>query len=485
MSNSAKSLCHEDFGPDNYYSHGQGSASVSAMSNVFVPRLKGMLKQSVNALSPSVPFSEKDETEVATLIFESMYTPGRVYHSMNHVFNITENCDIGHNPILVLSSLFHDIIYYNVDKSFQNPQLELLEGVLDLEDREEDGTCAERRAREPLALASIVHEDPLSDMVCRLFDLEAGQKLPSLGTNEFLSAVIGIRVLSKWLGKAHLMQIAAGIEGTIPFRPASADGKTAMDRLYDRLVLAAPDQSEDWLVETIHLTARMANCDLSSFDSSNFDFFLDSSWSLIPEFRPALLKEDCPLAEYNSEFIAMEGRTKFLTATVPNIFQVFRNVPTTDELAAKQDKTRENLALSDDYAQVRRLQLMILMEIVIVVGEDPSRIPGRPFLHVVLPQPPKVASNDERVRKLLRSGRRAGFSWDPSKCSLGAYLYDKLGKAGVDEAVALYKTDPPGFLRHLPNDVVATIASSLCDVLPDRSDELSKVINKELVETTA
>jgi len=446
------------------------------MASEFIPKLESMLRQSIHALSPSVPFEEEDETALATLIFESMYTPGRLYHSMQHVFNITENCDVVEtNPILVLSVLFHDVIYYSVDKSFQESQLELLKGVLAFEENEEE-------LQQPLTLASDAQENPIFDMTLRLFALEAGKTLPSFGTNEFLSAIIGVRALSKWLSHSQLTQIAACIEGTVPFRPASSDGKTAMDRLYDRLVIVAPDQSEDWWTETIHLTATMANCDLGSFDSSNFDFFLDSSWSLIPEFRPSIFKEDCPLREYYDEFKAMEGRTKFLIMSVPNIFQVFRNVPSKEEMAAKQDKARANLKLCDDYAQVRRLEYMVLMEFITIVGENPDILRGRLFFGLVLPETlPYSEDDDDDVRKFLFHGRRASYSWDPATSSLGTFLYDRLGKQGVDAAVDVGKSEPCGnhvLLNHLAKDVVEVIASSLVDVLPNRSDVLSQISNK-------
>jgi len=469
------------------YCEKESNSTVSTMKSVYIPKLTQLLKHSVNALSPSVPFEEEDEKALATLVFESMYTSGRVYHSMQHVFNILEdNSDsIGDDPMLILSVIFHDIIYYSVDKEFQPAQLKILESILAFdtsEEETEDGEKKQPQLQQPLALSSEAQDDPVNDMTIRLFGLEAGMTLPKLGTNEFLSAAIGVRVLSKWLSHIQLTQLAACIEGTIPFRPPSSDGKTAMDRLYDRLVTVAPNQPEDWLVQTIHYTAAMANCDLSSFDSFNFDFFLDSNWSLTPEWRPAILKEDCPLKEYHDEFMSRVGGNNFLLAIVPNIFQAFRNVPTVDEIAAKQDQATKNLKLVDRYAQVRRLQLMILMEFVTIVGDNPDTIPGRPFLQLDVPEThPYSKEDDDEVRKLLHNGRRESFDWDPAKCTLGTYLYDKLGKKGVDSAVEVGKNNEVGscrLLNHLPEEVVEVVASSLVKVMPNRSIALSQVFNK-------
>jgi len=456
------------------------SPSIVEMSTFFLPKVKALLKNSMNALSPSVPFEEEDETALAALIFESMYTPGRTYHSMEHVFNLKENCEFEHNPILVLSLLFHDIIYYSVDKVFLDNQLKYLKGILTFEDAGSDDIG---KVVQPLALDSVAQDDPIDDMAVRLFGHEAGKQLPNLGTNEFLSAMVSMRVLSKWLSLPQLTQLAACIEGTIPFRPPNKDdGKTAMDRLYDRLVTVAPNESEQWWADTIHLTAYMANCDLSSFDSSNFDFFLDSNWSLVGEFRPPILKEDCPLQEYHAEFLSMVGRNGFLLSCVPNIFQSFRGVPSEAEITSKQEMTRANLDLVGDYAQVRRLQLMVLKAFVTIVGEDPEKTPGRPFLHIELPETKAFAEDyDERVRKILVEGRRVSYKWDPARCSLGTYLYDMMGKGGVDAAVDVGKnkeSDSYDLLNHLPKDVLEAVAASLTSVLPKHSDVLSQIPNK-------
>jgi hypothetical protein len=146
-----------------------------------------------------------------------------------------------------------------------------------------------------------------------------------------------------------------------------------------------------------------------------------------------------------------------------------------------------NLNLANDYGQVRRLQLFVLMEFVTIVGEDPDTISGRPFLSMEIPQS-HFSRNDEdqiqnqdEIRELLFVGRKTGFPWDPSRCLLGAYLYDKLGKNGIDRAVEVGKNQAPGggdLLMHLPKEVVATVASSLGGVLPSRAEAFLEIPNK-------
>lgn len=437
-----------------------------------------MLTGSISALSPTASLNAADTTRMAKLVLASMDTSRRVYHSMQHVFDISETMK---DPILILAALFHDVIYYSIDKAFSTEQAQALEGVL------VDGTGEELILAKDFA-------DPLVEKVVRLYGFEPGAPLPKLGTNEFLSAIVSVRVLEKWLDSPYLLQIATCIEATIPFRPVSEDGKNPMDRLYDRLKTVCFDQSEEWLERTVIMAASTANCDLCSFDSDNRDFFLDSSWKLIPEARPVLLQEDCPLMEFYNEFFALEGRTKFLTGAVPKIFQTFRQHVTDEQMKVKRAKTHENLKVMSEYAQVRMLQLMVLVDFVNVMGADPADMPFRPLLRMELPKvsDPTVGTEDssplgltpseqDEVRNWLVVGRRASFSWDPAISPLGAYLYDSLGPQGVAAAVEIGKTQKPKsheLLKHLPQDVLTTIASSLCTVLPDRAEGCRQVPEK-------
>jgi hypothetical protein len=462
-------------------------ATDSCSSLCYIQMTQKMLIASMESLSPKIPFEGDDAANVAKLILNSMTTSGRVYHNMQHVFDISETMK---DPILILSALFHDVIYFSIDKSFQNDQAKSLEGVL----QPVDNVGSELPA--PLVLASSF-EDEIVDMVVRLFGFEKDEPLPKLGTNEFLSAMIGVRVLSTWLNECQLMQIAACIEATIPFRP-TVDGKSPMDRLYDRLALVCPEKPEEWLVHTVRMAASTANCDMCSFDSNDRDFFLDSSWKLIPEARPALLREDCPLIEYYNECFALEGRTMFLMGAVPKIFQSFRQEPTDSQMAAKEAKTHENLNIMSQYARIRMLQIMVLVDFVKVIGEDPAAVPLRPLLHMTVPETSSsstsaeetptgddtvldLTSEEAEVRNWLISGRRACFSWDPAKSPLGGYLYDKLGPKGISPAVEIGKNQKPEsyeLLKYLPKDVIRTISSSFELVLPDHAEKFRQVPEK-------
>lgn len=431
--------------------------------------IESRLLESITALGPSSPIEKEDLDATVKLIDDSMTTPGRVYHAMQHVFDISKEMK---DPVLVLSVLFHDVIYYTIDQAFSKEQDDALEGVLLPEQMQE------------LILAA-TFDDPLQEMIVKLYGFEPGAPLPKLGTNEFLSAMIGVRVLSKWLSFPQLVQIATCIEATIPFQPV-VDGKTPMDRLYDRLSLVCTDQSEEWKVKTVQLAVVTANYDLGSFDSKDRDYFLDSSWKLLPEARASLLKEDCPLIEFLNELKDLEGRSKFLKSAVPRIFQTFHQVPTDLEMEEKGRQTHENLDIMCQYAQVRLLEVMVLVEFADAMGEDCQTLPLRSSLRMHVP-PAKEGPSDsltsveQEIRNWLVNGRRVNFSWDPAASELGAFLFDTLGPDGIPQAVAIAKAQTPGsheLLKYLPNSVIWTVASRLGSVLPDRADRFLQVPEK-------
>lgn len=434
-----------------------------------LPQVEQMLVGSIHGLQPEASVDAEDAAAISKLVYDSMTTGGRVYHAMQHVFDISKTME---DPILVLSALFHDVIYYSIDKGFSAEQEKIMADVI-------------KSDADKLFLANDFSGDELMDKVVKLYNFTPGEELPKVGTNEFISGVIGVKVLSKWLSMPQLMEIAACIEATIPFRPV-LDGKTPMDRLYDRLKSVCPDQSEEWFVATIQKAAITANFDLCSFDSDDRNFFLDSSWKLIPEARPTLLHEDCPLIEWMNELKALEGRTMFLKGAVSKIFQAFRNSPSDEEMAEKQRKTHENLDVMWEYGKVRQLQAMVLVAIVEAMGEDPASFSLRSCLTMEAPGPvtdpsDSLTPTEKEVRNWLVRGRRACFGWDPAISPLGGYLFDTLGTTGVAEAIEIGKNQAPGsheLLKFLPKSVVVTVSSRLGDVFTDRADDFSQVPEK-------
>ena len=437
-------------------------------SQIYVPRLERMLDYCMSKLPIICPFEPKDSTEIAWFIYDSMVTDRRVYHSIEHVFEISKEMT---DPIMILSAMFHDTIYVQIDELFSEKQRHALEGVLASD-------------TEQLDLVDEL-DDPLISTIVQLFGFTLGEALPKRGTNEFLSGVTAVRLLSKWLPRPYLIQMMACIEATIPFRPI-IDKHTPMDRLYKRLVDVASEESEEWVVETMKKAVATANCDLGSFNSDDCDFFIDSTWKLIPETRPILLHEDCPLIEYLSELKALEERSTFLVDAVPKIFQSFGQEPPESEMEAKQQKAHKNLDTLMQYANVRLLQLMVLVEFTRMIDEQPQGFKLRPFLNMEMPGTNRIIdeelTNTERqVRHWLVKGRKVGFKWDPAVSSLGGYLFDTLGSAEISRVLKVGENQIEGtydILRCLPAAVIHDISSSLAVSFPNHAEAFLRVPQK-------
>jgi hypothetical protein len=154
----------------------------------------------------------------AVLIYESMSGHGRDFHGIQHVFDISYNAD----AMQTVSILFHDVIYLSIDGGLTERQSHILDGVIlnyNKRIRAPPGVFV------PLIIGKI---DPKKDMllaiVANIFGYDLSRKVVlEKGENEFLSAVVAVRVLKSVLTVAQLAQVAAIIEHTIPFRMPDAN----------------------------------------------------------------------------------------------------------------------------------------------------------------------------------------------------------------------------------------------------------------------
>lgn len=448
-------------------------------ATAFLPRIENLLQESMDALPTREPFKQDDSAKLAKIIFESMNTQGRLYHGIQHVFDISKTMQ---EPIVILAALFHDVIYFSIDKALTAEQQQLLDVVLNPE-----------KTQQP-TLADVI-EDPVAMKVVDLFNFTPGDELKKCGSNEFLSTIVGVRALSKWLSDRELIQLAACIEATVPFRPF-VDDKSPTDRLYDRLQQVYPEQDQEWYIDTVHKAVKTASCDLGSFDTPDLDYFLDSSWKLLPEARPVLLDENCPLIEFQNELKALEGRTKFLLGSVSNIFPYFQNSPSMEEIRRKEELAESNLLMAHQYSQVRLLQVMVLVDFFELMGEDPNTMPLRPILQLDAPRrssgmggatraavspassPFVLTTEEQQIRHWLVDGRRTCFPWDPAKAPFAAYLFDSLGPEGTKKAIEIGKNQEPGsydLLKHLPDSVIRDLATSVATVLPEKAESSMEV----------
>ena len=132
--------------------------------------------------------------------------------------------------------------------------------------------------------------------------------------------------LEPFLPASTIAEIAACIEATIPFRPVSPSGLSAIELLYQRLVSANRDFNLGWsdsqTVEIVKRAVRLANRDVENFASPNSSNFLDNTWNLMPETNHELTNVNSyTVAGYRRSLQKMEGFLNFLKPEL--VFQQF------------------------------------------------------------------------------------------------------------------------------------------------------------------
>jgi hypothetical protein len=420
----------------------------------------------------------------AIFIHESMSTSTRNYHSVKHVFDVADGWD---DPIGVLSAYFHDCIYYLVDGGFSSCQTSILKNVMETKDEQ--------------LLFKSDPDDELLIMCLMIFGLEDGQDMAKTkGLNEFLSALIACRELKSMLPKKVLAMIACCIEATIAFRPV-IDGKTPSDRLHNRMVITNNKcrlgLSEEELVEAVQRAIILSNRDLGNFGSEDRFYFLDSTWSLLPELNNSLRHQHCySVTEFQEAIVNMNGFLSFLQ--VHMIFGSFRGVPSQEDIELLETHATRNLEIGRIYLGAKVLAISMLAAFAELTGGDapmslflgdlPSRHHVSRRLSDCLPeQAPEQAECDMEIYNILQKGRKSETSFDIRQSPLAAYLYGCMGNTGIKSAVKDLKLYPMtadtahALLRTLPQDAVVRIGQNMADVALSRHDLILRLVY-ELVE---
>mmetsp|Transcript_8876 Transcript_8876/g.14776 ORF Transcript_8876/g.14776 Transcript_8876/m.14776 type:complete len:480 (-) Transcript_8876:39-1478(-) len=419
--------------------------------------------------------------EWAIFIHESMSSSSRNYHSVKHVFDLADGWD---DPIGVLSAYFHDCIYYDVDGGLSACQAVILKNVMETRDGDK-------------ILLNQDPEDELLELCMIIFGFRPDQVVTT-GLNEFLSALIAVRELQEVMSKPILSKIVCCIEATIAFR-TKIDGETALDRLYDRMVKANVTcklgLSEEELVEAVQRAALLSNRDLGNFGSQDRAYFLDNTWSLLPELNKSLRDNYCyTVAEFQLAVVKMNGFfTFFLKEDM--IFSSFRGVPSQEVIQVLEVQARRNLEIARTYVGAKVLSVSLLAAFAELTGGDapmslfmgdlPSRLHVSRRLEDYLPITLEGCGHnqcDPEVYNILAHGRTSETSFDIRQSPLAAYLYGCMGSEGVAAALSGIKLHPmtketaKELLKKLPRDAVLRVAQNMAKVALSRQDLILKLV---------
>ena len=440
------------------------------------------LVSSIEQLGGRVDIAKLEQ--IAELIIQTMRGPWRYFHTSEHIFEVGGSVD----PIEVLAALFHDLVYVQVDQGVSfNISSALCPFVKEV------------RSQLVIRDQTELPDDAMYHLVASVFGFIPGKALsPFGGQNEFLSAVIAGKCLEPFLPASTIAEIAACIEATIPFRPLSPSGLSAIELLHQRLVSANRDFNLAWsdaqTVEIVKRSVRLANRDVENFASPNSSNFLDNTWNLMPETNHELTNANLyTVAGYRRSLQKMEGFLKFLKPEL--VFQQFMQEPDDATYANLIARTRKNIEVAKLYLGIKLITIAILEALSYRLGRDiplstmmgELRAPGSKtaVLEDYLPKKqsayPLESQLEREVLNLLAIGRNQESPYDIKNSPVATFIIKSIGFAETENFLKKAQDFFAGhisseeFLSYCSPDVIDTISSGVMKLFDSRKMALGKV----------
>mgnify|MGYP001119946810 CR=1 FL=1 len=456
------------------------------MSGIILDLIE-VIEQAFRNLQLKIPESVVEN--LAITVHQAMSVEGRHYHTPEHVLSLASS----ENPVQSLAALFHDIVYYQVDRGFSPEVVEILRPYIGL-----------NASTEPeLPMPGQAHLDDFCYQVTlEVFDFAPGQRLFStLGFNEFLSALVMAKKLSPLVSRKTLLQVMAYIEATIPFRGKDEQGYTPFDRLEQRSrkvsqVYHIP-LSEAEVVETVRGAVIFANKDVENFSERDPALFLVNTWKLLPETNLSLRAGGIySIRDYR---LALQQTDHFFSQVVPElVFHCYQGVPTHEEYWERVRCTRVNVSIARQYLGIKLLAVGILEALAestggdaplsLFMGDVDQESENGRNLGVFLPSLPLHPGVDPGaiVYNLLETGRGSPAEFSGLRNSpLSVFIYRYLGPEGVvaalEQVQAMFagSLEAEQFLRTLDSRLLSAIAQGCAVMVPTRSKKLLRFVSRE------
>jgi len=425
------------------------------------------------------PISMPQIEQMAMVVHSSMESPRRRYHCSDHALYMCE----GMAPRQVLAAVFHDIVYYQLDDGFPARITPMMLPLVGSQGND-------------LVLRKSIGEDPCIQLCLDIFGFEEGQVLPLFkGMNEFLSAIVAVRMLQPYLSWSDLISVVACIEATVPFRAPQADGRDSAavlaDRLREqasrRLGLAPGAELEAFVNGAMADAIGIANRDVSSFAETNPGKFVSGTWLLIEESNAPLAAVGVyTLQDYRG---ALKRMHDFLsTLQADRIFHQYGGVPSDAEYQQLTAAAGTNLQFTVSFLQLKILSIAVIEALALETGgncpvsmflgdirshhEQPERVED------YLPSGPDGAALDHRLLQVLEEGRPLDASNDLAVSPLTAYMYRCLGPQGCETALANSlrmargELTPNAFLRTLDTHMLHTVIDACMHIAISRKEAL-------------
>ncbi|HTH14367.1 MAG TPA: hypothetical protein VMB23_08215, partial [Spirochaetia bacterium] len=280
---------------------------------------------------------------LAVGVFTAMGGPLRRFHALDHLFRFRPA-----DPLETLAVLYHDVVYWSVDgcwpPGFDQP------------------LTAVAASGQSWAVLSAEAPIPWYQEILALFGLKPGDPVGKVGANELFSTLAFAWALGTDLGRDRTLEVAACIEGTIPFRGPGA--RTTLHGRVTGLGLSR-DVADRVLARSVH----MANQDVGDFRHDDAGTFLGGTWNLLPELNPDLrITAVFTVQAYRR---ALEGMDRFFAFLTPDLlFDSWGDEPPASLLAQWRAQAAVNLRVARDYIGAKLLAASLLEAFALATGPD-------------------------------------------------------------------------------------------------------------------
>jgi hypothetical protein len=450
-----------------------------------IQKMASLFKDSLDGLGASIPSIEIEK--LAIMIDKSMSPATRSYHNAHHVFSLTDGSD----PLLSLAALYHDVVYFQVDRGFSPEITPIITPYI--QQKELEFHIADQ----------INPNDRMVNITLHIFGFEPGQKLlPSAGMNEFLSAIVLNKSLEGILSDKELVKITICIEATIPFVGISEDGRTHTDVLLSKLQQLNEQygfgMSSDEIDEVMQLAVVFSNKDVDSFADADTGRFLDSTWKLLPETHAVLRSHEMySITDYRK---AMESMERFMHFLKPDIiYKSYKGVPSADIVDSMEQQADNNIMAAREYLGVKLLSIAIMEALAVLTGGDAPialfmgdlerrrSTPNAQRLENFLPPTPPFDADDKSqiVYHLLSSGRDSESNFDLKNSPISLFLYKVFTLNQIQEylkaAKQMFKNklSPVDFLNTIDEETITHIIQASASVAITRKERLLSLIQPE------
>ena len=339
----------ESLTPVEYPIANRGDYTVASAKPLFFQVLFKSFAALRKRLKREVPIQSLDKW--ADFMARCYLQDTRMFHSFGHVMKLCEKS----TPVQKIAVLFHDIAYYQVDNAPPPDSKQFLGDIL---------THHQAEAKEHIyVVTGNGSENAGVAIALKVFSIKMGQKLdPTIGLNEFASAVIASRLLLEEdvIPLDLIADVCAVIEATIPFRTNQWTEGLHTNLLELNRDLDMGRREED-ITSSVEEAVDLGNRDVGDFGESEVLLFLDGTWDLLTENNPRIWMEleQCPIQVYRSGLQKTHG---FLsTVATELVFSKFREIPTQKRFDYLSRNAKRNVEVSRVYSGIK-LSLALIVE---------------------------------------------------------------------------------------------------------------------------